>query len=277
MLIHQEHKIPSSIHQKPITFDIRFEEGANHPLIIFLHGFKGFKDWGHFNLISSYLASNGFAVLKMNFSHNGTSPEALTDFVDLEAFGNNNFSKELQDVDDVLHHVHERFKEELDVDNIFLLGHSKGGATAIIKAAESDIISKTATLASIINIKERYAAGELDHWKREGVIYVPNARTNQQMPLFYQLAEDVLSNEERFDLEQTIKEYHKPLLMLHGAKDETVKLEEFMQVEQLNPEVESYLIPDTNHTFDGSHPYEEDALHIYTVEALDKVIEFFKA
>lgn len=274
-MIHQEHTIQSTIHDLELTFDIRYEEDKKQPLIVFLHGFKGFKDWGHFNLISSYLASHGFAVLKMNFSHNGTSPLDLHNFVNLDAFGNNNFTKELGDIDDILNHVHKEFASFIDLEQIFLLGHSKGGATAIIKSNESDLIKKTATLASVIKLKERYA-GNLDKWKKEGVLYIPNARTNQEMPLFYQLAEDVLDNEERFNIESILKDYYKPLLMLHGAKDETVKLEEFLAIETLNKEIDTYLIPDTNHTFDGSHPYEEDELHIYTVEALDKVIQFFK-
>lgn len=274
-MIHQEHTIQSTIHDLELTFDIRYEEDKKRPLIVFLHGFKGFKDWGHFNLISSYLASHGFAVLKMNFSHNGTSPLDLHNFVNLDAFGNNNFTKELGDIDDILNHVHKEFASFIDLEQIFLLGHSKGGATAIIKSNESDLIKKTATLASVIKLKERYAEN-LDEWKKEGVLYIPNARTNQEMPLFYQLAEDVLDNEERFNIESILKDYYKPLLMLHGAKDETVKLEEFLAIENLNKEIDTYLIPDTNHTFDGSHPYEEDELHIYTVEALDKVIQFFK-
>ena len=32
---------------KPILFDIQYPESQDKsPLIIFLHGFKGFKDWG---------------------------------------------------------------------------------------------------------------------------------------------------------------------------------------------------------------------------------------
>ena len=40
-------------------------------IVLFAHGFKGFKDWGHFPLIQRYLANNGFIVVAFNFSHNG--------------------------------------------------------------------------------------------------------------------------------------------------------------------------------------------------------------
>ncbi len=38
------------------------------PVIIFLHGFKGFKDWGPFPDACEDLARSGFGVLAMNFS-----------------------------------------------------------------------------------------------------------------------------------------------------------------------------------------------------------------
>ena len=74
---------------------------------------------------------------------------------------------------------------------------------------------------------------------------------------------------------ELLKTYSKPLMLVHGAKDETVKLDEFEYAQSLNPSIKTYLIPDTNHTFDGTHPYNEDDLHIYTQEALDMITLFF--
>lgn len=277
-MIHQEYIIPSKHNNKSITYDLRYDETkSNQPLIIFLHGFKGFKDWGHFNDIADYFVARGFAFLKMNFSHNGTDAENLIDFVDLDAFGNNNFSIELDDVDALLNHI---LKEKvggdaIDYNQIRLLGHSKGGATAIIKSNEDERISKTATLASVILVRTRYA-NELEQWKNEGVLYVHNGRTNQDMPLYYQLAEDVIANEERFDIQKIIMNYKKDLLLVHGAKDETVTINEFDLVNGVNSAIATYIIPDTDHTFNGAHPWEEESLHIYTQEACDRIIQFFK-
>lgn len=275
-MIHQEYNIPSLHNNKSISFDLRYNEDLKQqPLIIFLHGFKGFKDWGHFNMIADYFVNQGFAFLKMNFSHNGTTPEHLIDFVDLEAFGQNNFSIELDDVANLLDFLDTKQFEFINYSQINLLGHSKGGATAIIKSYEDERINKAATLASVIVIKERYA-NELEEWKNKGVLYIPNARTNQEMPLYFQLAEDVLNNENRFDIPNIIKNYHKELLLVHGAKDETVRIEELDLVQGLNPKVKSYIIPDTNHTFDGAHPWEEQELHIYTIEACETIASFLK-
>ncbi|QQR97120.1 MAG: hypothetical protein IPK18_09490 [Sphingobacteriales bacterium] len=38
---------------KQITLDVHFKEAPQKlPVVLFVHGFKGFKDWGHFNLIA---------------------------------------------------------------------------------------------------------------------------------------------------------------------------------------------------------------------------------
>ncbi len=86
----------------PLTLDITWSDNTKAPVILFLHGFKGFKDWGHWHLIAREFAQKGFHFIKMNFTHNGTEPAHLSDFTRLDLFGRNTFSKELEDVRTVL-------------------------------------------------------------------------------------------------------------------------------------------------------------------------------
>ena len=72
-----ENFVISSKRNKKINIDIKFSKTKNSPLIIFSHGFKGFKDWGAFNLVSNIFANYGLNFLKFNFSHNGVSEENL--------------------------------------------------------------------------------------------------------------------------------------------------------------------------------------------------------
>ena len=84
---------------KPTLLDVAFEQNnRTKPIVVFVHGFKGFKDWGHFNLVHQRLAESGFVALKFNFSHNGGTLDNPIDFPDLEAFGNNTYTKELDDL-----------------------------------------------------------------------------------------------------------------------------------------------------------------------------------
>src|ERR1700690_2221662 len=89
----------SGADKKPVALDIFFEnDEKQRPVVIYAHGFNGFKDWGNFDLIAKKFAAQGYAFVKFNFSHNGTTPEHPEEFTDLEAFGNNNYSKELEDL-----------------------------------------------------------------------------------------------------------------------------------------------------------------------------------
>ncbi|MGB3155850.1 MAG: hypothetical protein WBB06_14685, partial [Chitinophagaceae bacterium] len=59
--------------KKPVALDIFFENDPEpRPVVIYAHGFNGFKDWGNFDLIAAKFAEEGFVFVKFNFSHNGT-------------------------------------------------------------------------------------------------------------------------------------------------------------------------------------------------------------
>ena len=90
-------------HNKPIVTDVFYKE-TNQPkkIIIFCHGYKGFKDWGAWNIMAETIANDGFFFIKFNFSHNGGTVDNPIDFPDLEAFGTNNYTKELDDLETVI-------------------------------------------------------------------------------------------------------------------------------------------------------------------------------
>ena len=56
---------------KPIILDYYYSELSNKmPLIIFCHGYKGFKDWGAWDLVAEEFANNNFFFVKFNFGKN---------------------------------------------------------------------------------------------------------------------------------------------------------------------------------------------------------------
>ncbi|WP_286390995.1 alpha/beta hydrolase family protein [Myroides marinus] len=77
---------------------------ATLPLVIFCHGYKGFKDWGAWDKAMDYIAETGCYVVKFNFSLNGTTLDAPTEFNDLEAFGQNTYTQEQNDLTAVINY-----------------------------------------------------------------------------------------------------------------------------------------------------------------------------
>lgn len=260
--------------------DVRYmPDDSPKPVVLFVHGFKGFKDWGTFNLMADYFAEAGFVFIKMNFSHNGTTIDQPLDFANLEAFGNNNFSIEQDDIEIVLDKLFDNnliISSETDLTNVYLIGHSRGGAATIIKASTDVRIKKLATLAAMNDMASRYPDEVMGSWKEDGVYYVYNGRTKQQMPLYYQIVENYEQNEERLNVKRSVETMGKPFLALHGTEDETLPISMLHEMKCWNDEIEIVEMKKANHTFGSVHPYVQDALPEDLNIAIDYIIQFFK-
>lgn len=268
-------------HGRPFTADATYtDNGQPKPIVIFTHGFKGFKDWGHFNLLARYFSEQGFVFVKFNFAYNGTTVEDHSDMHDLEAFGNNNFTLELDDLEALIDLLHDPagplLQSELDLNRIYLVGHSRGGGAVILKAAEDERVKAVATWSAVSDYDQRWSDEQMQQWKQDGVWWVPNARTGQQMPLYYQIVEDFTQNRHRLDIPQVIQKMRQPLLILHGEEDETLPVAMAHALKQRKPDAEMHLLPATNHSFGGAHPYTENELPESARTAADLTINFFR-
>src|SRR6056297_3498830 len=95
-----ENLIYSGADDRMSPFDVFLSgSGADKPLVVFAHGYKGFKDWGAWHLVGKAFAEAGFDFLKFNFSHNGGTVAEPIDFPDLHAFSRNTYTKELEDLE----------------------------------------------------------------------------------------------------------------------------------------------------------------------------------
>ncbi|MDY7394782.1 prolyl oligopeptidase family serine peptidase [Aureibaculum sp. 2210JD6-5] len=271
----------SGKHQKPILTDLFYiENNQPKPIVIFAHGYKGFKDWGCWDLVAEHFANNGIFFIKFNFSHNGGTVNQPIDFPDLEAFGQNNFIKELDDLASVIDWVlaDNYYKNEVDISNITLIGHSRGGGIVTIKASEDTRISKVITWAGVSDYGARFPKGEiLDLWKKHGVSYIENSRTKQQMPHYYQFYENFVANKDRLYIKTAVKNLKIPYLIIHGTDDETVLLNEAKNLHSWCKTSQLHVVENANHTFGGKHPWEENKLPHHLFEIVERSNVFVKS
>lgn len=251
------------------------ESPEKMPLVIFAHGYKGYKDWGAWDLMAKRFAEAGFFFVKFNFSHNGTTLENPTAFDDLEAFGNNNFSKEMLDYDAVLNHFSTR--AEIDPERIAVIGHSRGGGITLIKAFEDERIKAVVSLAGVSHFGYRFPSGDrMEEWKNSGVMYSENARTKQQMPHYYQFYEDYRTNEQRFSVQYAAQHLEKPLLIVQGSNDDAVKDKEAFLLNEWSKNSQLEILEGANHTFGASEPWKDKELPSHLSHATSLMTEFFK-
>ena len=267
-------------HGRSFGADVRFiPDGTPKPIVVFVHGFKGFKDWGHFNLLANYFAEQNFVFVKLNLSHNGTTPES-NDLVDMEAFGRNNFTIELEDLGTLLDYLTNPQPifpaTEINVNKLFLIGHSRGGGLVILKGAEDARVKAVVGWAPVSNLAMRWPEEVLANWQQTGVHYVFNARINQNMPLYYQLVENYQANEPRLNIPTVVSTLRQPLLIIHAEDDETLPVSMAAELKENQPAATVIILPHGGHTFGGRHPYPLTTLPDVAKRVADHTMSFLQ-
>lgn len=279
---HLQDQVLVSSSGRSFAYDLYFPEADQPlPLVLFAHGFKGFKDWGHWHLIGSRIAQEGFAFLKFNFSHNGVTPEQPTEFVALDAFAENNYTKELQDLDTLLEAVFSGSppfeKNRIDPTRLALIGHSRGGGIAIVKAALDPRIRVLITWAAVDRLDNLWKSKlVLDKWKANGVLHLHNARTGQLMAVHLQHLEDYLRHGLTYQLSYQAPRVQIPWLILHGTADPAIPMEAALQLRDWQPRAVLDLIEGADHVFGGQHPPESSDLSKHAELLTNATIQFLK-
>lgn len=245
------------------------------PLVIFAHGFKGFKDWGTHNLLAKYFAENGFRFLKFNFSHNGTTPDNPVDFTDLIAFADNTFSIELEDLGTIIDFACNG-PSMPRANSVYLMGHSMGGGISIIKAAEDKRVKKLVTLASVASFRNLWPKQAEEQWRLQGIMYIYNSRTQQQMPLKSSLLDDLDQHPLRLDILAKAVAVNCPWLIMHGDADTTVNVSHAKELKKAQPQAKLIVVKDGDHTFGGVHPYAKESLPPHLAMFSEEAVAFFK-
>jgi pimeloyl-ACP methyl ester carboxylesterase len=266
--------------KKVILYDVfHNNDFTKKPLVIFSHGYKGFKDWGAWDLVGEEFAKNNLFFVKFNFSHNGGTLKNPIDFPDLNAFGNNNYSYELDDLERILTYFKKSNSKNIDLNTIILIGHSRGGGSVLIKASENSLVKSVITWAGVSDFKIRFKENTLGwkDWKEKGVMYVENQRTKQSMPHFFQFYEDFKKNEDRFNIKSAVEKLKIPYLIIHGQKDVGVLPDEGKKMKSWNSTNELKLIESGDHTFSAKHPWKFDFLPKELKEVVLTTINFIKS
>ncbi len=258
-------------------FDCRIPEGAK-AVIIFMHGYKGYKDWGAWDLMCEAFVNDGFGYIKFNTSHNGGTTDNPIDFDDLKAFGENRYSYELNDLKIITDETERIIQQELELDlPIYLLGHSRGGGVSILGASKDLRIKKIISLAGISSIADRWPDEDgLKEWEEEGVMYVQNGRTNQNMPHYYSFYEDFLEHKDALDIQAAAESLAIPFLQIHGDMDQAVSIREGQELAKwTNTRIS--IIKGAEHTFGTKQPWDEAELPSDMKRVLERVLEFYNS
>ncbi len=246
--------------------------------VVYAHGINGFKDWGGMDLIAQSFAIGGHAFFKFNFSHNGTTPENLDEFVDLDAYGKDNYRLRQADLAAVIDYISAQFKSSM-LSDVTLIGHSRGGTDAILYARKDNRISRLITWAAVAEAKtpwRNWNREQIEEWQQSGVRYLTNSRTGQDLPIYYQLYEEYQAHAKTLDVEQAARAIKQPWLITHGIEDDSVFIKDAYALKEWQPDAEVAIIKETGHTFGRSHPWTKNHLPKPTEALLHHSIKFIE-
>ncbi|RLD28333.1 MAG: osmotically inducible protein C [Bacteroidetes bacterium] len=175
-----------------------------HNFAIFAHCFTCNKNLSAVKNISRALTSNGFGVLRFDFTGLGESDGDFSD---------TNFSGNVDDLLSAAKHLSENYKSPT-----LIVGHSLGGAAAIFAAAQIDSIKAIATIGAPSNPKH---VQHLLHSSLEEIQTYGKAIVNlsgRNFTIKKQFIDDLEDN----SLPDIAKKLHKAILVMHSPQDTTV-------------------------------------------------------
>ena len=264
-------------HGDPVQGDVRFVEADEPlPVVVMCHGFKGFKDWGPFPRWGQRLAEEGFASVLFNFSHNGVSPDRPTEFTELDAFADNTHTLELDDLEAVVDAVADGglVGAPIDASRLGLMGHSRGGGTAILHAAGNRRVKALVTWSAVSGFLDRFSPEQIEEWEAHGYTEILNTRTGQQMRLNRVLYDDAKANQERLNIRRAAAQVVVPWLLVHAPRDEAVSFAEAKELAAEQPDAELFRAGG-GHTFGGAHPFDGEVPETLA-DVWERTLAFFK-
>ena len=177
-----------------------------HNFAIFAHCFTCTKDFSAVRNVSKALASEGFGVLRFDFTGLGDSDG---DFADT------NFSSNVDDLVSAAHFLAEKYKAPS-----LLVGHSLGGAAAIFAASEIQSIEAIATIgapSNPVHVQKQFG-DKLDVIKTAGEAVVELAGRD------FTFKKQFIDNLESHSCEYAARKLNKALLIMHSPQDATVSI-----------------------------------------------------
>ncbi|MEZ6163365.1 MAG: alpha/beta hydrolase [Phycisphaerales bacterium] len=191
---------------------------------LLLHGFKGYKDYGFIPLLAHDLCERGVLVHRFNFSTSGMTNDIST-FARPDLFELDTWTRQVGDVRRVVQAVREGEIAGMDLP-LFLIGHSRGGATALLSAGRHQDELGLAGVATINAVDRccRMSETEQRAMLERGYTITQSARTKQDLRIDAGWLREQLASPEDHDVLLQGSRCGLPACILHGDADDAVEI-----------------------------------------------------
>ena len=190
--------------------------------VILMHGFKGYKDYGFIPILAHDLCAAAMVVHRFNFSTSGMTNEIET-FARPDLFALDTWSRQVEDVVRVVDAVHSGELAGKGLP-IFLVGHSRGGASALLAAGRHNDVMSLAGIVTINAVDDciRMSQEEQDAMLTRGFVMTQSARTHQNLRVESIWLREQLDDPEGHDVLLQASKIACPVCVIHGDDDQAV-------------------------------------------------------
>ncbi len=190
--------------------------------VILMHGFKGYKDYGFIPILAHDLCDANSLVHRFNFSTSGMTNEIET-FARPDLFALDTWNRQVEDVVRVVEAVRSGEIAGKGLP-IYLVGHSRGGASALLAAGRH---RETLGLGGVITINAvddctRMTQADQDAMLARGYAMTQSARTHQDLRIESTWLIEQLDDPQGHDVLLQASKIECPVCVIHSSDDQAV-------------------------------------------------------
>ena len=215
-----------------------FEPKKYETAVIFLHGFPSSGEGFTASRIAPELEKLGFLALIFSFSHTPPSEGKFEDKL---------MSKEIQDIKYAIDFLFQHY----EIKSLVLIGHSTGAIDASLYAHQDNRITKLILMGAESDTKHsvRYDFTDeqvKDFWTNGYIVYNSPGKWYHRKKLKKAFYDEFFT----LNIPKAIKNFKRPLLIVHGEKDEAIPLSDPEELlENANKPKKLVIIRGADHRF----------------------------
>ncbi len=245
-------------HGLDILGDTHLPAQAPIACVVLMHGYKGYKDYGFIPLLAHDLCARGIMVHRFNSSTSGMTNDIET-FARPDLFALDTWARQVDDVRRVVRAVRDGEIAGNDLP-LFLIGHSRGGATALLSAGRH---RDELNLSGVITINAvdrccRMTQDDQDAMLERGYAMTESARTKQELRIDARWLREQLDTPDDHNVLLQASRCGCPACILHGNADDAVHINAGLAIaHKLNTPL--FVLKNANHVLNMPNPSAIDA------------------
>lgn len=205
-----------------LHLDLRLPGAVPIGTVLIAHGFLGYKDYGMLPRIAETVASTGWAAVSFNFAHSGMS-RAIETFEHPDRFEQSTWNRQIEDLVQLVEAIRNgSIAPGLSAAGpVVLLGHSRGGTTALLATGRGLEVQGVVAIAAPANTL-RLPPEDRRTLLEKGTLGVVSARTGQELRVGRAMMEEINADPAGHDLTGMVSAIRCPMLLVHGESDATI-------------------------------------------------------